>query len=148
MVFLKISSFNCLYSFKTFTMKKLLILTILILSIHLQAQEVPKYVYAEIVGTSKFLSKKVLIEIDYGQATSFWESNRLKNTDGSNKEFNSMVDAMNYMGAIGWEFQQAYVVTIGQQNVYHWLMRKEFNDLDLNLQEEMKKSFPTKRDLK
>lgn len=58
-----------------------------------------------------------------------------------------MVDAMNYMGALGWEFQQAYVVTTGQQNVYHWLMRKNFTDLSIDIQEEMKKNFPTKRDL-
>lgn len=129
-------------------MKKFLLFTLFILSISFKAQETPKYVYAEIVGTSKFLSKKVIVEIDYGQATGFWESNRMKNSDGSNKDFNSMVDAMNYMGALGWEFQQAYVVTIGQQNVYHWLMRKEFNDLDTDIKEEMKKNFPTKRDLK
>jgi len=129
-------------------MKKLLFFFALFLALILNAQETPKFVYAEIVGTSKFLSKKVMIEIDYGQATSFWESNRMKNADGSNKDFNSMVDAMNYMGALGWEFQQAYVVTIGQQNVYHWLMRKEFSDLDSNLQEDMKKNFPTKRDLR
>lgn len=129
-------------------MKKLITIFTFIIAITLKAQETPKYIYAEIVGTSKFLSKKVLVEIDYGQATSFWESNRLKNTDGSNKEFNSMVDAMNYMGALGWEFQQAYVVTIGQQNVYHWLMRKEFVELESELQTEMKKNFPTKRDLK
>lgn len=129
-------------------MKKLLIFTVFIFCIIVKAQETPKYVYSEIVGTSKFLSKKVLVEIDYGQATSFWESNRMKNPDGSNKEFNSMVDAMNYMGALGWEFQQAYVVTIGQQNVYHWLMRKEFVELESELQTEMKKNFPTKRDLK
>lgn len=122
--------------------------TALIFAVCMKAQETPKYIYAEIVGTSKFLSKKVMIEIDYGQATSFWESNRVKNSDGSNKDFNSMVDAMNYMGALGWQFQQAYVVTTSQQNVYHWLMRKEFSDLDFNLQEEMKKNFPTKRDLK
>lgn len=36
-----------------------------------------------------------------------------------------MVDAMNYMGKRGWEFEQAYVVTIGNQNVYHWLLSKE-----------------------
>ncbi|MGD1319514.1 hypothetical protein [Chryseobacterium sp. 2R14A] len=129
-------------------MKKLLFFCAVFLALSVNAQETPKFVYAEIVGTSKFLSKKVMIEIDYGQATSFWESNRMKNADGTNKDFNSMVDAMNYMGALGWEFQQAYVVTIGQQNVYHWLMRKEFSDLDSNLQEDMKKNFPTKRDLK
>lgn len=129
-------------------MKKILFVLLICTTIFIHAQETPKYVYAEIVGTSKFLSKKVSIEIDYGQATGFWESNRMKNEDGSNKDFNSMVDAMNYMGAFGWEFQQAYVVTIGQQNVYHWLMRKEFNDLEANVKEELKKSFPTKRDLK
>ncbi|WP_262152681.1 hypothetical protein [Chryseobacterium foetidum] len=129
-------------------MKKLILIFAIFFALIVNAQETPKYVYSEIVGTSKFLSTKVLIQIDYGQATSIWESNRVKNTDGSNRDFNSMVDAMNYMGALGWEFQQAYVVTIGQQNVYHWLMRKEFNDLDANIQDELKKNFPTKRDLK
>jgi len=133
---------------KILTMKKLLLLLAITVAPLTFAQETPKYVYAEIVGTSKFLSKKVTVEIDYGQATSFWQSNRMKNSDGSNREFNSMVDAMNYMGALGWDFEQAYVVTIGQQNVYHWLMRKEFVDLDSDIKEELKKSFPTKRDLK
>lgn len=41
-----------------------------------------------------------------------------------NKSFNSMVDGMNYMGKDGWEFVQAYVVTLGNQNVYHWLLKK------------------------
>jgi len=36
-----------------------------------------------------------------------------------------MIDAMNFMGAKGWEFVQAYVVTVGKQNVYHWLLKKE-----------------------
>ena len=48
--------------------------------------------------------------------------------DGKVQEFNSMVDAMNYMGTLGWEFEQAYVVTMGSgagaSNVYHWLLSK------------------------
>ena len=36
-----------------------------------------------------------------------------------------MVDAMNYMGKRGWKFEQAYVVTTSNQNVYHWLLSKE-----------------------
>ena len=35
---------------------------------------------------------------------------------------------MNYMGTLGWEFEQAYVVTLGSgagaSNVYHWLLSK------------------------
>lgn len=36
-----------------------------------------------------------------------------------------MVDAMNYMGNFGWKFVQAYAITIGQSNVYHWLLYKD-----------------------
>ena len=120
-------------------MKKLFFLTALCGTLSfLHAQSVPKFVYAEIVGESRFLSNKVTVSIDYGQATSFFENTKVRNEDGSNRKFNSMVDAMNYMGALGWEFQQAYVVTTSQQNVYHWLMRKNFTNLSGDIQEEMR----------
>lgn len=128
-------------------MKKLFFLNMLCCAVFSFAQVTPKFVYAEIVGESRFLSTKVIVSIDYGQVTSFFENTKVKNEDGSNWKFNSMVDAMNYMGALGWEFQQAYVVTSSQQNVYHWLMRKNFTDLPGDIQEEMKKNFPTKKDL-
>lgn len=32
---------------------------------------------------------------------------------------------MNYMGRLGWKFEQAYVVTSSNQNVYHWLLSKD-----------------------
>lgn len=128
-------------------MKKILLMGAIGLCVFAFGQQTPKYVYAEIVGESRLLSNKVTIFIDYGQATSLFQSNKVKNEDGSNKVFNSMVDAMNYMGSMGWEFEQAYVVS-GQQLVYHWLLKKDFSDLDVSIQEEMKKNFPTKRDLK
>ncbi|MDR6514446.1 hypothetical protein [Chryseobacterium camelliae] len=128
-------------------MKKLFFLSMLCCAAYSFAQVTPKFVYAEIVGESRLFSTKVTVSIDYGQSTSFFENTKVKNEDGSNRKFNSMVDAMNYMGALGWEFQQAYVVTSSQQNVYHWLMRKNFTDLPGDIQEEMKKNFPTKKDL-
>lgn len=36
-----------------------------------------------------------------------------------------MVDALNYMGNQGWEFVQAYTITMGNQNVYHYLLKRE-----------------------
>ncbi len=36
-----------------------------------------------------------------------------------------MVDALNYMGKQGWEFMQAYIVTVQNQNVYHYLLKKK-----------------------
>lgn len=85
-----------------------------------------KFVYCELLGTQKFLSTKVTIAVDFGEAKNVWKDNRLKDeVTGKVQVFNSMVDALNYMGEDGWEFVQAYVVTIGQQNVYHWLLKKQ-----------------------
>lgn len=85
-----------------------------------------EYVYCQIMGREKLLSAKVTVDIDFGQEVSFWKQDRrYKDENGKAVTFNSMVDAMNFMGSLGWEFVQAYVVTVGQQNVYHWLLKME-----------------------
>lgn len=84
------------------------------------------WTYAELLGTRKLMSNKVTVEIDYGQENPLWKFTDDRIIDvktGKPKTFNSMVDAMNFMGALGWEFVQAYVVTEGNQNVYHWLLK-------------------------
>ena len=89
-------------------------------------------IYCELLGTQQFLSKKVTVQVDFGQETRYFADNRLVDADGKVIVFNSMVDAMNYMGTMGWEFEQAYVVTIGSgsstSNVYHWLLSKFVGD--------------------
>lgn len=103
--------------------------------------------YAELLGQQKGLfSNKVKVSIDFGQNVSFWKSgsdNKLVDENGKDIVFNSMVDAMNFMGERGWEFVQAYVVTEGNQNVYHWLMTKEINS-----EEDIKAGFNVKADSK
>src|SRR5262245_41245437 len=90
-----------------------------------QSVDSVKYLYCELVGTQKLLSQKVTIDIDFGEAKNYWKDNRVKDEQsGKVRVFNSMVDALNYMGSDGWEFVQAYVVTMGSQNVYHWLLKK------------------------
>ncbi len=85
-------------------------------------------IYCELLGTQKLLSTKVTVQIDFGQQTKLFSDNRLVDENGNVKTFNSMVDAMNFMGTLGWEFEQAYVVTMGgggtASNVYHWLLSK------------------------
>lgn len=108
-------------------MKKCLFLVLMFISMSAIAQESYK-VFCELLGTGKLFSNKVTVTVDFGQETSFWfgSSNQyLVDDNGKAIKFNSMVDAMNYMGKRGWEFEQAYVVTIGNQNVYHWLLSKE-----------------------
>jgi len=87
-----------------------------------------KFMYCEIVGTGSLFSTKVKIEIDYGQEVSFWNQangRTLKDETGNSIKFNSMVDALNFMGTKGWEFVQAYNVLKSNQDVYHWLLKQE-----------------------
>lgn len=86
--------------------------------------------YCELLGMQNLLGK-IIVSVDFGQ-TSFMRDNRLVDENGEVLKFNSMIDAMNYMGALGWDFEQAYVVTIGtgnsRQNVYHWLLSKPYTE--------------------
>ena len=83
--------------------------------------------YIQIVGTSKLLSTKVTINIDFGQHDKIWVAKDTQVKDGNGKlvVFNSMIDALNFFSKNGYGFVQAYAVTAGNQNVYHYLMRKE-----------------------
>ena len=85
-----------------------------------------EYIYARIVGTEKMFSTKVRVTVDFGQETRFFgDKGTIRDKDGKVRNFNSMIDALNFMGSIGWEFAQAYTLTIGNQNVYHYLLKKE-----------------------
>lgn len=83
--------------------------------------------YVQIVGTSKLFSNKVTIEIDFGQENKLFSSDkdtRIKDINGKNMVFNSMIDALNFMSANGYEFVQAYVLAKDNQTAYHYLLRK------------------------
>lgn len=86
-----------------------------------------KYIYCELLGVQKFLSTKVIISIDFGEYRGLFQDTRMRDDSGKVQSFNSMVDALNYMGKYGWEFSQAYTVSSGQQHVYHWLLKKEID---------------------
>lgn len=86
--------------------------------------------FCELVGMQNLLGKTI-VSVDFGQVSLF-RDNRMVDENGDVLKFNSMVDAMNYMGALGWDFEQAYIVTIGtgnsRQNVYHWLLSKPYSE--------------------
>jgi len=84
--------------------------------------------YVRIVGTSKLLTTKLTIELDFGQRTKFFSSGKetiIKDEDGKAIDFNSMVDALNFMSKNGFEFVTAYAISVGNQNVYHYLLRNK-----------------------
>ena len=92
------------------------------------AEEPTQRVYAELLGTgTNFLNlnKNVKVSVDLGQFQSATKAYTLLDENGKDIKFNSMVAAMNYMGERGWKFVQAYVVTVSNQNVLHWLLYKD-----------------------
>ena len=111
-------------------MKKCLFWLLMLVSVNMMGQEAHR-MYCELVGTGKLFSTKVNVTVDFGQETSYWRQDvdqYLVDENGDKIKFNSMVDAMNYMGRRGWVFEQAYVITTNQQNVYHWLLSKAVAD--------------------
>lgn len=109
-------------------MKRFVFILASLIVFSLSASAQGRKVYCELLGTQKFMSTKVIISVDFGQKRKFFGDNRMVDENGNVQEFNSMVDAMNYMGSLGWEFEQAYVVTVGAgaaaSLVYHWLLSK------------------------
>lgn len=107
-----------------------------------------QYFYCQIVGTQKMLSNKVTVNVDFGQIQKLLSDQRLRDENGNVIVFNSMVDAMNWMGARGWEFVQAYVITTGNQNVYHWLLKKSTKKMSEEERKGLLEIFKTKKDFK
>ena len=61
-----------------------------------------KFTYCELVGFSKLFSTKVTVSVDYGEERRFFQDTRMRDEQtGKVASFNSMVDALNYMGTDG-----------------------------------------------
>lgn len=124
-------------------MKKLFFISMLLFSISSFAQnESTHRVYCELLGTAKFMSTKVTVTVDFGQDNRGWNA-KLVDEKGKSLSFNSMVDAMNFMGKLGWKFEQAYTIGSGGNFVYHWLLSK-----DISEGENINEGITTKSDLK
>ena len=63
--------------------------------------------------------------------------------NGKEIDFNSMVDAANYMSEKGWNFQQAYTSFYEGNVIHHWIFYKEADS-----QEEAGKGIMTKEKYK
>ena len=98
----------------------------------IQVQEIDPvaYTYCELVGVARGFSNKVTVEIDYGQEARLFSRDQriVDRRTGKPKVFNSMIDAMNGMGEIGWEFVQAYVVYNGSSSEIHYILKMAITD--------------------
>lgn len=86
-------------------------------------------VYVQIVGRAKLFSTDLAIDIDFGQKNKVFskKDTRIVDVDGKDVVLHSMVDALNFMCENGYSFVTAYAITVSNQNVYHFLLKK--NDI-------------------
>jgi hypothetical protein len=82
--------------------------------------------YCQVIATPRSLSNKVTIDIDFGEQKSFWRDERHRTYDGKLKKFNTIIDALNFMGKEGWMFINAYPVNNGTIEIYHFAFKKQF----------------------
>ena len=111
-------------------MKKIVISGIILLSSVVsiaQADTTKVEQYCQVIATPRLLSNKVTIDIDFGEEKSFWRDSRLKTDGGKIKKFNTIIDAINYMGREGWIFINAFPVRMGETEIYHFAFRKQFS---------------------
>jgi hypothetical protein len=90
--------------------------------------------YIELVGQQKLLSFEVNVFVDYGQQVQLFgkaqtirddSKGTFANGTGMNKDFKSMIDALNFFNSRGWEYVNQYVVTSANSNVYHILLKRK-----------------------
>lgn len=79
----------------------------------------------------KEFSSEMKIIFDFGQNSSYsiWTdlNSKMKFVDKNGEiiDFNSMVDAMNFMAERGWYFQQAYSTIRSGKSIEHWILYKD-----------------------
>lgn len=113
-------------------MKKLFLLALFIACAGMaKAQKVEQY--CEMVAMQKLLSRKVTIDIDYGEERKLFsfKDTRVKDDLGKVKSFNSVVDALNYLGRIGWQLVNAFPVAESSGVVYHYIFKRQFDQSEL-----------------
>ena len=126
--------------------KWLLAFSLIMLMGHANAQQ--RY-YCEVKGIEKSFTSGLKIIFDFGTEASYnmWGdlSSKLKFVDETGKEinFNSMVDAANYMVKRGWVFQQAYSSIYSGNPIIHWIFYK-----DAETMEKAKEGIITKEEYK
>jgi hypothetical protein len=110
-------------------MKKLLVILFLqfsAIAVFAQNDSTRIEQYCQLIATPRLFSNRVTIDIDFGEEKSFWSDTRLRTFEGKLKKFNTIIDALNFMGKEGWVFINAYPVRNGSNEIYHYGFKKLF----------------------
>jgi hypothetical protein len=109
-------------------MKKIILILFVMSSLNSLAQtdSVKIEKFCQVIASPRLLSNKVTIDIDFGDEKKFWNDTRLRTWEGRVRKFNTIIDAMNFMGREGWSFINAYPVRNGDTEIFHFAFKKFF----------------------
>ena len=83
-------------------------------------------VFCDLVSTKKFLGTEESITINYGNRDSLWLDQKIQILTASElKKYNSIIDALNYMGNEGWKTISSYSTSYNSYIVEHYILKKE-----------------------
>lgn len=111
-------------------MKKIALVLVMLLATVTSFAQSRRYL-CEVKGMEKTWTSGLKLIFDFGDAPIYDSWNGLKNKQkfvdekGKEMEFNSMVDAGNYMVSKGWTFLQAYTTVYGGNPIIHWIFYKD-----------------------
>ena len=82
-------------------------------------------VFCDLMATKKFLSNDVDIKINYGNRDSLWLDKKIYSLLSSDlQNYNTTLDALNYMGNEGWETISSYSSSYNSYIVEHYILKK------------------------
>ncbi|WP_208394695.1 hypothetical protein [Mucilaginibacter gilvus] len=107
-------------------MKKIFLMAFILMSLRTLAQtdSVKVEQFCQIIAVPRLLSNKVTIDVDFGDEKNYWTETRIKTLEGKVKKFNTIIDAMNYMGRLGWSFINAYPVRTYTTEIFHFAFKR------------------------
>lgn len=84
------------------------------------------FLYCEIIGLRRNPIASLEVTVDYGTPPTRSKKNQPSTAAPARKEdFDSMVEAMNYLSRDGWELLQTYTETLEGRSISHWVLRKK-----------------------
>jgi hypothetical protein len=113
-------------------MKKYLLLSVLLTSLHSFSQETITDADTEqycILRIEEIVfSNKISIDVDFGQARKPIRDNRVRDEETRKlKKFNSEADALNYMGQLGWKMVNAFPVITNKNSCTRYVTFQKNN---------------------
>ncbi len=83
-------------------------------------------VFCDLVSRKKFLSFEEEITINYGNRDNLWLDKEIYTILLKDiKNYNSIIDALNYMGNEGWRIINSYSTSKDSYTIEHYILKKE-----------------------